>query len=114
MTSWSTEQLTEFLAAISSLPTADAALAAAAGSAAQMFDAEVGAVVRNGVLASSAGLAGDETAAGELLRAARREVLEVELHGAGPCRVAVAELPNDSDDVLLVARAGGESLAPDE
>src|SRR4051794_38640939 len=114
MSSWSTEQLTEFLAAISSLPTADAALAAAAESAAEMFDTEVGAVVRGGVLASAVGLAGDEAAAGQLVRAARRELLEVELQGAGRCRVGVAELPNDGDDVLIVARAAGDSLAPDE
>src|SRR3954470_7442111 len=114
MSSWSTEQLTEFLAAIASLPSADAALAAAAESAAEVLDGEVGAVVRGGVIVSSVGLGADEAAVEEVVRAARRELLEIELQGVGPCRVAVAELPNDADDVLLVARSGCEAFAADE
>ena len=54
-TDWSTHQLAEFLAAVSSFKDEASATRGAIERAAEAFEAEVGAIVRNGSVVSSVG-----------------------------------------------------------
>jgi diguanylate cyclase (GGDEF)-like protein len=112
--SWSTEQLTEFLAAVSSLATAQDAVAAAAERAAEALDAEIGAVVLDGRVAGSLGFAAGTADDGALVRAAAGEVGGLEVEGVGRCLVASAPIEDEADAWLLVARSGTETFAADE
>ena len=91
---WSTQQLAEFLAVVSSVPEPAAAVREAIERAAEALEAEVGAVVSDGVVSRrwASPPAACPRPPGRAGRVARRRA---ELPGLGPCRIAVAPLEGE-------------------
>ncbi|MFP5361120.1 MAG: putative bifunctional diguanylate cyclase/phosphodiesterase [Thermoleophilia bacterium] len=114
--SWSTQQLTEFLALVSSFKDAPSATRGAVERAAQAVDAEVVALVREGVVVAAIGFPDDDLPDDELVALAARGsgVREARLPGLGSCRVAVVVLQGEVRGQLLVARAGEEHFSGEE
>jgi diguanylate cyclase (GGDEF)-like protein len=114
--SWSTQQLTEFLALVSSFTDAAAATLGAVERVAEAVDAEVVALVRDGSIRAAVGFPGDALPEDELLALAARgsSVREARLAGLGSCRVAIVALTGETPGLLLVARAGDEDFNGEE
>ncbi len=113
--SWSTQQLTEFLALVSSFTDAAAATRGALERAAEAVDAEVVALVRDGAVSASIGFPDDRVPHDELLALAAQgsAATAARLPGIGACRVAsvcLEVIPGR----LLVARAGEEDFSREE
>jgi EAL domain-containing protein (putative c-di-GMP-specific phosphodiesterase class I)/GAF domain-containing protein len=111
--SWSTQQLTEFLAAVSSCPDEAAAVRAAVERAAEALESEVGAVVRAGGLVTAIGFGSDRVPATDLLAASQEASGALDLEGLGRCETAVALIEGSPPGRLLVARSG-EGFTPEE
>jgi diguanylate cyclase (GGDEF)-like protein len=114
--SWSTQQLVEFLALVSSFTDAASATHGAVERAAEAVDAEVVALVRDGIVAAAvgfpgAGLPADELVALAMLGATASHAV---LPGVGACRVIVVALAGEVPAQLLVARAGEEDFSAEE
>jgi len=114
--SWSTQQLTEFLALVSSFTDAAAASLGAVERVAEAVDAEVVALVRDGSVRAAVGFPADALPEGELLALAARgsSVRDARLTGLGACRVAIVALAGETPGLLLVARAGDEDFSGEE
>jgi diguanylate cyclase (GGDEF)-like protein len=111
--SWSTQQLTEFLALVSSFGNAASAVRGAAQRAADVLGADVVAIIRGGVVSAATGYPDDVVPVDELKRlAAAPETGRLAVLGA--CRVAVVTLEADEPGQLLVARAGDEEITREE
>src|SRR5688572_16362572 len=102
---WSTQQLTDFVVAVTDAATEDEALREAVGRLAEALDAEVVAVVRDGRVAASHGWAEGEIPVTELLSAAARGEGLVEIPGSGPFPAVLADLGESPGDCVLLARA---------
>ncbi len=111
--SWSTQQLTEFVAQVGAFEDEDAAIRGAIERAAEALEAEVAAVVRDGKLLGSIGFPIGDVPVEELIAAAAGELPTLEVPGAGSCVVISVEL-DDGPDRLLVARHGQESFSRHE
>ena len=111
--SWSTQQLTEFLAAVSSCPDEAAAVRAAVERAAEALESEVGAVVRAGTVVTAIGFGSDQVPEKDLLAASGDADGALDLEGLGPCETAVALIEGSPTGRLLVARSG-EGFSPEE
>jgi diguanylate cyclase (GGDEF)-like protein len=111
--SWSTQQLTEFLALVSSFTDERSATRGAVERAAEVVEAEVVAVIRGGGVAVAIGYAPEALPEDELIRLAAEPHI-AQLTGLGPCRVTVVELEGEEPGQLLVARAGCESFTLEE
>ena len=112
---WSTQQLAEFIAAVSSAETERTAARAAVERAAEALDADVAAIVAGGELVAAVGYAEGGAPVDELERvrpgaAARR----LEVPGVGSCAAAVATLEHPPGATLVLARAGGHGLTREE
>ena len=103
---WSTQQLAEFLAVVSSVPEPEAAIREAIERSAEALEAEVGAVVRDGELIASVGFPTGAAPAAELVAIAAGGGDAAELPGLGACRLAVAPLEGAGDGCMLLARVG--------
>jgi diguanylate cyclase (GGDEF)-like protein len=112
--SWSTQQLVEFLAVVSSFADESSAARGAVERAAEALDAEVGAIVRGGELAASIGFPAGTAPAAELAAAALSGATRAELPGLGPCRIAAVQLEDDDPARLLVARCGEDGFSREE
>lgn len=110
---FSTQLLVQFLTAVSSCPDEVSAARVAAERAAAAFEAEVGAVVLDGVVAS---VGFPEGAAGraELLAVAHQGAREIEVPGIGLCTAAAAPLRDARDGHLVIARASTAAFSPAE
>ncbi|HTN24590.1 MAG TPA: EAL domain-containing protein [Solirubrobacteraceae bacterium] len=111
--SWSTHQLTEFLALVSSFADARAATRGAVEHAAEVLDAEVVAVIRGGAVDAAIGYPADALPETELVALAD-DPQRAHLEGLGDCRVAVVRLETDEPGHLLAARAGSEEFTREE
>jgi diguanylate cyclase (GGDEF)-like protein len=111
--SWSTQQLTEFLAHLSVLPDEVSALRSAAERAAEAVDAEVGAVIADGSLASCVGFPRGHAPLEPFLAIARGETDELDVPGMGPGRALAVPLEESPEGWLIVVRAG-EAYTLDE
>ena len=111
--SWSTQQLTEFLALVSSFADAASATRGAIERAAEVLDAEVVAVIGGGVVSAAIGYPAGAVPEDELIALADAPQTG-QLTGLGACRVAVARLESEEPRRLLVARAGGEDFTGEE
>jgi len=109
---WSTQQLAEFLAAVSSAHTeATAALAAVEG-VAEAFDAEVAAIVRGHELVAAVGYPEDSAPLAELESAAAgARDSQVPVPGVGMCAAKAVPLEHPSGAMLVVARSGPDGLS---
>jgi PAS domain S-box-containing protein len=106
-TGWSSQQLVEFLDAISNVK--DVAMAAdrAVERAAEALDAEIAAIVRERKLVASIGFPEDQVPTEQLIAAAYEEA-ELEVEGLGTCTVSSVPIGDDSCRRLVVARIGDE------
>jgi len=101
---WSTQQLGEFLAAVSSKETeASAALAAVEG-AAEALDAEVAAIVCDGALVAAVGYPEEATPVAEL-ESVCAGGSQLEVPGVGACPAVTVALEHPPGAVLIVARS---------
>jgi diguanylate cyclase (GGDEF)-like protein len=111
--SWSTQQLTEFLALVSSFTDERSATRGAVERAGEVVEAEVVAIIRGGVVAAAIGYPPDALPEDELVRLAVEPHI-AQLTGLGPCRVTVVELEGEEPGQFLVARAGCENFTLEE
>jgi len=110
---YSTQLLVQFLTAVSSSPDEASAAAVAAERVAAAFEAEVGAVVLDGVVAA-VGLPDGIAGRNELLAVAHRGMREVEMPGVGMCAALAAPLREPTDGHLVIARASTDAFSPAE
>jgi diguanylate cyclase (GGDEF)-like protein len=103
-TSWSTQQLAEFAAAVSAAPDPYDALERALERAAEALDAEVGAVVRHRTVAASIGWPRFDVPEVDLVAIAGAGEGKVVVPGAGERPAVVVRLDGDQG-ALVVARA---------
>jgi hypothetical protein len=111
--SWSTQQLTEFVAVVGALHDEESAIRGAVELAAEAFEAEVAALVRGGELLASIGFPREEVPTAQLISGARGAPATLAVPGAGRCAVICAEL-GDGGGRLLVARRGQEAFSSHE
>ena len=108
--SWSTQQLTEFVALAGAFEDESAAILGAIERAAEALEAEVAAVVRDRQLLASIGFAIEDVPVEKLIAAAAGDLDTLEVPGVGACAVISAEL-DDGAGRLLLARHGQESFS---
>jgi diguanylate cyclase (GGDEF)-like protein len=113
MTGWSSQQLTEFLAAVSAVPEERILLLSAAERAADAVESEVAAVVIDGRIGASIGFAAGAVPE-DLLLAISKGERPAELPGLGPAITLTVPLEHDLDASLIVARAGGEAFSAED
>ncbi len=111
--SWSTQQLTEFVTLVGAFGEEGGAIRAAIERAAEAFEAEVAAVVRDGELLASIGYDIASVPVEQLVLAAAGDVPTLDVPGVGPCVVISAEI-EDGAGRLLLARHGQESFTSHE
>jgi diguanylate cyclase (GGDEF)-like protein len=109
--SWSTQQLAEFLVAVSSFPDEETATRGAIERAAEAFEAEVGALVRERVVTSIGYPLGSVPEA-ELVAAAKGEANSLEIPGAGVGAILTVPLEDELPGRILLMRS--EPFSPDE
>jgi diguanylate cyclase (GGDEF)-like protein len=110
---WSTQQLTEFLAAVSACPDEQAAVQAAVERAAEALESEAGALVRSGRLVAVVGFPQGQAPEPALAAIAEGRSNLLDLPGLGGCRTVVATLEESPPGQLLLARSCDE-FAPEE
>ncbi|MDX6697158.1 MAG: hypothetical protein QOE65_555 [Solirubrobacteraceae bacterium] len=112
--SWSTQQLAEFLALVSSFPDEASAVRGAVERAAEALDAEVAAIVSCGGLDASIGFPAGTAPAAELAAIGARDTAETDLPGLGRCSSVAVDLEAADSGRLLVARVGGGGFSREE
>jgi diguanylate cyclase (GGDEF)-like protein len=111
---WATEQLAEFLGAVSSSTGRRSAVNVAIQRAAEAIDAEVAAVVTSGTVEAVVGFGDGAVPDAALVDAANGRIGSVDVPGAGSCATVAAPLDDvGSTSMLLVARSGG-GFTPEE
>src|SRR5690242_13314207 len=111
MLAWSTHQLTEYFTAVNAAEDETSAIANAVERAAEMVDAEVGAVVREGGVHGAYGFGRVVPHAGVLDVAAGQPMLVVP--NVGELHAVASPLGDQAGEALVVARLA-EPFAPEE
>ncbi|MCU1379491.1 MAG: hypothetical protein JWN29_2474 [Acidimicrobiales bacterium] len=111
---WSTQQLAEFLAAVSSFDGEASAALGAVERAAEALDAEVVAIVRGGHVVASVGYPAGGAPAADLEAVARGVSHQLAVPGAGVCPATAVPLEYPPGATLILARSGSERLGPEE
>jgi signal transduction histidine kinase len=112
---WSTQQLGEFLAAVSCCETAASAALEAVERAAETLDAEVAAiVVAGGEILASVGYPAGSAPVGDLDAAAAGRRRELPVPGIGPCPAVAVPLDHPPGATLIVARSVAGGLSSEE
>ena len=112
---WSTQQLAEFLAAVSSSETEASAALAAVERAAEALDAEVAAIVCGGEVVAAVGYAEGAAPAAELISvAAGGAGSALAVPGVGTCPATGVALEHPPGATLVVARSGPDGLSGPE
>lgn len=109
---WSTQQLAEFLAAVSVAPDYACAARLAVERAAEALEAEIAAIVRDGSVEAAIGFPEGQAPEAELVAAVSQPPQE--LPGVGSCRTVAAPFDDERGAWLLAARIGDEGFAADE
>ena len=112
-TSWSTQQLTELLALVSSLPAGADVAQRAVEHSAEALEAEVGALISDGRVVASVGYAQHAVPVAELVAAAHDGSRRLDVPGVGSCEVFVADCDALPGGRLLLARSGAASSGED-
>ncbi|MCW2966430.1 MAG: hypothetical protein JWM71_202 [Solirubrobacteraceae bacterium] len=102
---WSTQQLTEFVAAVAAAPDEEIALREGTERAAEALDADVAAIVRCGEVVATLGWPAGEIPVAEILDVARRQAGDLPMPGHGMVAATVSELGDEPGAHLLLARA---------
>jgi diguanylate cyclase (GGDEF)-like protein len=113
-TSWSTQQLTELLALVSSLPHEADIVQRALEHAVESLEGDVGAVVTDDEVVASLGYAADAVPVEELRAAARGEINVLEVRGAGACEVLVVDCDASPLRRLVLGRVAREGYSSEE
>lgn len=111
---WATQQLAEFLAAVSSFTDEISATRGALERIAEAFEAEVGALVRGEFIASSVGFGVVDVPLEGLLACAQGKRDSIEVAGIGECWTLAAPLEDDSGSVIVVGRVDEEFSREEE
>jgi hypothetical protein len=112
---WSTQQLAEFLAAVSSSDSEASAALAAVERAAEALDAEVGAIVRDGEVLAVVGYPDGAAPAAELNSIAPGgNHSQLDVPGVGLCNAIGVSLEHPSGGTLILARSGAGGLSAEE
>jgi signal transduction histidine kinase len=111
---WSTQQLAEFVAAVSAFETAASAGLGAVERAAEALDAEVAAIVAGGAVIASVGYPAGHVPADDLGAVAAGRSGELAVPGVGPCAAVAVPLDHPPEAMLVVARSGPEGLSSEE
>ena len=111
--SWSTHQLTEFLALIASFEDERSAMGRAIERAAEALDAEVAAVIDGDGIVASVGLPGDKPPLAELREVAAGTRSSLHLPDIGEAHATAAAVDEEQRSCLIVARRG-DPFAGDE
>jgi diguanylate cyclase (GGDEF)-like protein len=107
--SWSSQQLTELLSLVSSLPDGADVVQRALEHSVESLEGDVGAVVAGGAVVASIGYAADAVPVDELLAAAAGTLTRLDVPGAGTCEVMVVDcdaLPDGRMLIGVVERGG--------
>jgi diguanylate cyclase (GGDEF)-like protein len=105
-TSWSTQQLVEFLAEVSSFKDADSAVRGAVQRAAEAFDAEVGAIVTDEGVTASIGFPAGDAPGDRALAVAEGRAEEIDVPNLGVCPAIAVQFEDEPAGWLVLARAG--------
>src|SRR5436190_8316858 len=108
-TNWGTQQLTEFLSAISSYQDGASATAGAIEHATEAVEAEVAACVRHREIAASVGFGVDGAPSEALVAIACGEAHELEVDGLGTCPTVAMEIEDGAagtGGAMVLARHG--------
>ncbi len=112
---WSTHQLAEFLAAVTSYRDEPSAVRGAVERAAEAFEAEVGAIVARGVVEASVGFGVQERPDGVLLSMEAGEHRDLTVTGIGVCQAVAVPIEDDDHPALFVlGRSGDDPFSRDE
>lgn len=112
---WSTHQLAEFLAAVTSYRDEPSAVRGAVERAAEAFEAEVGAVVCQGYVEASVGFGVQEIPADVLVSLEAGKHRDLTIPGIGYCHtVAVPIEDDDRSSVFILGRSGDDPFSRDE
>jgi diguanylate cyclase (GGDEF)-like protein len=113
---WSTQQLAEFVAGVSSYGDEPSTAAGAVERAAEALEVEIGALVKAGEILASVGFPLGKVPCDELVAATRRGpgTFSTALLGASEATVAVASVDDAEDVWLVVARLDTAPFAPEE
>ena len=112
---WSTQQLAEFLAAVSARETEASAGLAAVERAAEALDAEVAAIVCDDRLVAAVGYPEGAAPVAELRAAALGSAgCELRIPGVGTCPATCVPLDHPPGATMLVARSGSDGITPEE
>jgi signal transduction histidine kinase len=114
-TVWSTQQLAEFLAAVSSSETEASAALTAVERAAEALEAEVAAIVCGGEVVAAVGYPEAAAPAAELISVAAGGASgELTVPGVGVCPAARVALVHPPGGILVLARSGSDGLSAEE
>jgi signal transduction histidine kinase/ActR/RegA family two-component response regulator len=111
---WSSQQLTEFLAALYDAADEHAAGVLAVERITEGLDAEIGALVRDGRVVWSIGFPPDLTPADDLRALAEGRTQTLEVEGLGSCLGLVVPVDDGTESRVVVARYGSLPFLPDE
>jgi PAS domain S-box-containing protein len=111
---WSTQQLTGFLASVSSASDERTASRLAVERAAEALDAEVAALLRRGEVYASIGFPSDPALEQVLADVAEGRATTLVAPGLGECSALAIEVEDETPASLVVARSRGTGFAVDE
>jgi signal transduction histidine kinase len=111
---WSTQQLAEFVAAVSSARTEASAAIAAVERAAEALDAEVAAIVCGADVVAAVGYAEGGAPGAELRSVSPGAAAELAVPGVGVCLATSVWLEYPKGATLVLARSGPEGLSREE
>ena len=111
---WSTQQLTAFLATVSSASDERAAIRLAVERAAEALDAEVAALLRRGEVVVSIGFPSDPALERALTDVADGRTTTLMAPGLGECSALAIEVEDHTPASLVLARSTGGSFTVDE
>jgi diguanylate cyclase (GGDEF)-like protein len=112
--SWSTHQLTEFLAVISASQEEAEATRGAVERAAEALEAEFGAILRDGEVVASVGFPRNDVPAADLAAIAAGETETLEVPGLGVCQTAVVPYGEEPNGRLVLARLGDDPFGRED
>ncbi len=109
--SWSTRQLAEFLAFVSSFSDEQSAMRGAVHRAAEVLDAEAAALVRGGSVETSIGFGPARVPEDELVAVSRGTSGSVEIPRLGSCAATAAALEDGQQGQLILIRHGDDGFS---
>jgi signal transduction histidine kinase len=114
VSSWSTQQLAEFLAAVSACDSEASAALAAVERAAEALDAEVAAIVCDDGLVAAVGYPDGAAPVAEIRSVFGTTGCELWVPGVGMCPATCVPLDHPPGATMVVARSGSDGMSPEE